>query len=100
MGHNSNSAISTWSIRLFAALTVIIAASIGVGLGLSLAETTNIKNQENFFEFAPALPTKILDIDGNLITEFSADEKRALVSLNDLPKHLIYAVLAREDYEF
>jgi len=100
MGFHSNSVISAWLVRLLAALTVILTVLIGIGLGLSLAETTNIKNQENFFEFAPALPTKILDIDGNLITEFSADEKRALVSLNDLPKHLIYAVLAREDYEF
>jgi penicillin-binding protein 1A len=100
MGLHSNSAISTWLVRLLAALTVILAGFIGLGLGLSLAETTNIKNQENFFEFAPALPTKILDIEGNLITEFSADEKRALVSLNELPRHLIYAVLAREDYDF
>jgi len=100
MGHHSNSKITAWLVRILAALTVIMAVFIGVGLGLSLAETTNIKNQENFFEFAPVLPTKILDIDGNLITEFSADEKRALVSLNELPKHLIYAVLAREDYDF
>jgi len=100
MGLGSKSAISAWLVRLLALLTVALTVLIGIGLGLSLAETTNIKNQENFFDFAPALPTKILDVDGNLITEFSADEKRALVSLNELPKHLIYAVLAREDYDF
>ncbi|MCL2472762.1 MAG: transglycosylase domain-containing protein, partial [Treponema sp.] len=87
-------------IRLLAVLTIIIAVLIGIGLGLSLAATTNIKNQEDFLEFAPALPTKILDINGNLITEFSAEEKRALISLNDLPRYLIYAVLAREDPDF
>ena len=87
-------------IRVFAALTVIFAVIIGIGLGISLAETSNIKNQENFHEFAPALPTKILDINGNLITEFSADEKREMVSLNELPRHLVYAVLAREDPDF
>ncbi|MDR3171931.1 MAG: PBP1A family penicillin-binding protein [Treponema sp.] len=81
-------------------LTIIIAVLIGTGVGLSLAETTNIKNQENFTEFAPALPTKILDINGTLITEFSADEKRELVSLSELPRHLINAVLAREDPDF
>jgi len=85
---------------MLAALTVVLAVVIGIGLGLSLAETTNIKNQENFFDFAPVLPTKILDIDGNLVTEFSADEKRTLVSLNDLPRNLINAVLAREDPDF
>jgi penicillin-binding protein 1A len=87
-------------IRIFAALTILMAVVIGVGLGLSLAETNNIKNQENFVEFAPALPTKIVDINGALITEFSADEKREMVSLSELPRHLIYAVLAREDPDF
>ena len=100
MGRSSSSIASGIVIRLLAGLTVALAVFIGIGLGISLAETTNIKNQENFFEFAPALPTKILDINGNLITEFSADEKRALVSLNELPRHLIYAVLAREDPDF
>ena len=85
---------------MLAAFTVILAVIIGIGLGMSLAETTNIRNQENFIEFAPALPTKILDINGTLITEFSADEKRILVSLNDLPRHLVYALLAREDPDF
>ncbi|MDR0668588.1 MAG: PBP1A family penicillin-binding protein [Treponema sp.] len=87
-------------IRFFAVLTVLAAVVIGIGLGLSLAETTNVMNLENFQEFNPALPTKILDINGTLITEFAADEKRELVSLNELPRHLIYAVLAREDPDF
>jgi penicillin-binding protein 1A len=87
-------------IRFLVALTVLIAVVIGIGLGLSLAETTNVMNLENFQEFNPALPTKILDINGTLITEFAADEKRELVSLSELPRHLIYAVLAREDPDF
>jgi penicillin-binding protein 1A len=87
-------------LRVFVVFSVIVAVMMGAGLGLSLAATANIKNQENFIEFAPALPTRILDIHGTLITEFSADEKRELVSLSDLPRHLIYAVLAREDPDF
>jgi penicillin-binding protein 1A len=101
MGYNSGSSlIRGIIIRFLAALTIILAVVIGISLGLSLAETANIKNQENFQEFAPALPTKILDINGTVITEFSADEKRELVSLSELPKHLIHAVLAREDPDF
>ncbi|MDR0554530.1 MAG: PBP1A family penicillin-binding protein [Treponema sp.] len=87
-------------VRFFAVFTILVVGLIGAGLGLLLAETANIKNQENFLEFAPALPTKILDIHGALITEFSADEKRELISLSELPRHLIYAVLAREDPDF
>ncbi|MDR1443945.1 MAG: PBP1A family penicillin-binding protein [Treponema sp.] len=94
------SVFSTILIRVFAVLTILLAVIIGTGLGLSLAETTNIMNLENFQEFYPALPTKILDINGMVITEFAADEKRELVSLSELPRHLIYAVLAREDPDF
>jgi penicillin-binding protein 1A len=92
--------LSGLAVKFIAAFTVIMAIIIGIGLGLSLAATTNIKNQENFIEFAPALPTKILDINGTLITEFSADEKRELVDLSEVPRHLVHAVLAREDPDF
>ena len=100
MSPRTSSVILGIVIRFLAAITVVLAVFIGVGLGLTLSETANIKNQENFFDFAPALPTKILDINGNLITEYSADEKRELISLNELPQHLIHAVLAREDPDF
>ena len=96
----ARSFVSSLFVRFFAALTIILVIIIGVGLGLSLAMTANIKNQENFVEFAPALPTKILDINGTLITEFTSDEKRELVSLSELPRHLIHAVLVREDPDF
>ena len=96
-----DSSILTWIIiRFLAVLTIIITVCIGIALGLSLAETTNIRNRENFFEFAPALPTRILDINGTLITEFSADERRELISLSELPRHFIHAVLVREDPNF
>jgi len=98
--YGRNSQISGSIVKMLVFVTVVFAAIIGIGLGFSLAETTNIKNQENFIEFAPALPTKILDINGTLITEFSADEKREIVSLSVLPRHLIHAVLAREDPQF
>ncbi|MDR3160796.1 MAG: PBP1A family penicillin-binding protein [Spirochaetaceae bacterium] len=90
----------TIPVCIFAAFVLVVTAVIGVGLGLSLAQTANIMQMENFQEFAPALPTKIFDINGILITEFSAEEKRELISLSELPRHLIYAVLAREDPDF
>ncbi|MDR1421144.1 MAG: PBP1A family penicillin-binding protein [Treponema sp.] len=100
MSGRGSSFVSALVIRVLAVFTVIAAVAIGAGLGLSLAVTANIKNMENFREFAPALPTKILDSEGTLITEFSAEEKREMVSLSELPRHLLYAVLAREDPDF
>ena len=79
---------------------LLLAMFLGIVVGLFVAETVIVKNQENFTEFTPALPTKLLDINGNLITEFSAEEKREIISIKELPTHLIHAVLAREDPDF
>ena len=87
-------------IRLSAVFIVLIAGIIGIGLGLSIAITGNIENTENYVEINPALPTRLLDDSGGLITEFSADEKRELITLSELPRHLILALLAREDPDF
>jgi len=87
-------------VGLITLFVLFIAIFLGIGVGLFVAETVNIKNQENFTDFTPALPTKLLDINGNLITEFSAEEKREIIALKDLPPHLIHAVIAREDPDF
>jgi len=101
MGNSAgNTFFSTLTVRVLVAFTIIIVIIIGIGLGLSLAMTANTKNQEDFSELAPALPTRLLDINGNLITEFASDEKREMVSLSELPRHLIHAVISREDPDF
>ena len=40
------------------------------------------------------------DIKGRLITEFFSDEKREIVSIKDLPRLLIDALITREDQSF
>jgi penicillin-binding protein 1A len=101
MGNSSgNIFFSTLTVRIIAAFTIIVIIMIGLGLGLSLAMTANTKNQENFSDLAPALPTRLLDINDNLITEFASDEKREMISLSELPRHLIHAVISREDPDF
>ncbi len=78
----------------------VSAITIGVALGLALAATRNIRNKEQFGEHKPALPTRILDINDREITEFFGEEKREIVSINDVPEHLIDALLTREDQHF
>ena len=72
----------------------------GFCLGKLLAETQNIKDTEYFTEFNSALPTRLLDINGELITEFSSDEKREIIAYQDLPQILIDALITREDRNF
>ncbi len=76
------------------------AGLLGAALGTGLSETENIKNTEMFTSFETALPTKLIDTNGELITEFSSDEKREIISLKDLPQHMLDALLTREDRVF
>jgi penicillin-binding protein 1A len=69
-------------------------------LGWGLSETQNIENSEYITQFDSALPTKLLDINGELITELASDEKREIISLEKLPQLMIDALLTREDRIF
>ncbi len=81
---------------VFMAIALLTGAALGIGLG----STLNIIRNENFSEFTVALPSKLYDIKGRLITEFYAEEKREPVPLKDLPPALIGAFLTREDQSF
>ena len=78
----------------------VLNAAVGASLGAALAGTANVAGAENFTDFDTALPTKILDINGELITELASDERRELIALGQLPQHMIDALLTREDRIF
>ncbi len=73
---------------------------LGLCLGWSVSETRNIINSEYITDFDTALPTKLLDINGELITEFASDEKREIIAYNNLPQQMIDALITREDNVF
>ena len=81
-------------------VTVASALILGVGIGVAIASTRNIANVEDFTDFNPALPTRLLDIKGRLITEFFSEEKREIVAIKELPQHLVDAFIVREDQDF
>ena len=91
--------IKIWPFFCFPIL-LIFSGLFGALLGKGLAETKNTINTENFAEFSFALPTKLLDVNGELITEYSSDEKREMTSFNDLPQQVVDALLTREDRIF
>lgn len=92
--------ILTVLLYIVITLVVIFALFIGVSVGAAIAEVKNTIATENFMEFDPALPSKVLDINGRVITQFYSDEKREIVSLKELPQHLVDAVITREDQAF
>ena len=87
-------------IEIILALCIILSVIIGVVLGRTLSEIQNIDIRADLQSYEPALPTQILDRNGNLITELFSDEKREIVPVDKLPKHLIYALISREDQYF
>ncbi len=91
-------------IRKLIYLYILVVLSITFAgayfLGFILAGTYNLRQNEHFTSFTPALPSKVLDIRGDLITEFSMDEKREIVAFENISSNLIHALLAREDRAF
>jgi len=88
------------AIYVFIVAILVLTAALGAGLGLALSGTANVIRTENFTQFDTALPTKIFDINGKLITEFFAEEQRIPVSIKDLPNYLLEAFITREDRTF
>lgn len=80
--------------------TALIATGVGITVGLAVASVRNIPGIDRSTETESALPTVLIDRDGTQITELFGDEKRTLVSIEDLPRHVIYALITREDKAF
>lgn len=85
-------------VYLFLLLAILVGGSSL--LGFMLAKTKNIRESEEFTSFTLDLPSKVLDIRGDLMTEYASDEKRELITFNEVSPHLVHALLAREDRTF
>ncbi|TVR33124.1 MAG: PBP1A family penicillin-binding protein [Spirochaetaceae bacterium] len=88
------------ALHISIAVAAVLAAVIGVGTGLALASVRNTPDIDTFGTRAQALPSEVLDREGRLITQFFSEERRELVSIDELPNHLIYALVTREDSQF
>ncbi len=86
--------------EIILAFTILFTFAIGIVGGYALARLHNPMIREDLKEYKPALPTQIYDRDGELITEIFSDIKRDIVPVQELPKHLMYALISREDTDF
>lgn len=59
-----------------------------------------LPNPKQLSEFPSKLTTQILDRNGILLYKIYKDENRTLVSIDNLPQHVIDAFLAAEDKDF
>ena len=86
--------------RVFLIFAFFTSVVLGVAVGLGIATTRNIQSFESFADAKPAVGSQILDINGEVITELFSSEKREIISIDSVPKHLIHALLTREDKNF
>jgi penicillin-binding protein 1A len=83
------------------ALILVAACSIIGGLifGFITSEIKNYSGIHNLKKFQPSIPTRLYDVNGELIAELYL-EKRDLVTFDELPHTLINSFLAQEDKDF
>lgn len=88
------------AIEIIIITCVLLSCGIGIALGMALGSTRNIELSDQIGEAKLALPSQILDRNGDQIFEYFSEEKRNIVSIDELPKHLVYALVAAEDKNF
>jgi penicillin-binding protein 1A len=76
-----------------------LVAAIAVGLLVIALATPRLPPITTVADYQPKMPLRIMTADGVLIGEFG-EERRSLVRLPDVPKHLVQAILAAEDDAF
>ncbi len=83
------------------ALVLVVLFSITGGsiFGYITAQIKNFSGIDNLKKFQPNIPTRLYDVHGQLIAELF-QEKRDLISYEDLPGSLIKSFLAVEDKYF
>lgn len=77
---------------------MMTAVLLGVTTGIISASEWHMEQVLENYE--PVLPTRIYDRKGRLISEFYGNQNRKILSIRDLPPHVIYALVSREDRNF
>ena len=89
---------SPFEILLLVAFS--LAVILGILLGVAIGLTRNTSRGEQFVERNPALPSKVLDRYDRLITTFFGPENRDPITIDQVPQHLIDALITKEDRDF
>lgn len=87
-----------WAFPLLLVFLLVAAGSLIVGFAAVVIYPT-LPTLEVLTDYQPKIPLRIYSADGELIGEFG-EERRAVVSLQQVPKTLIDAIVAAEDERF
>ncbi len=86
---------------VFFCVMLVVGAGWGAALGVFVWVLEDAKTTIAALEdFRPKIGTKVYSADGELLGEFSNEEKRQLVRLSEMPLYLQKAFVATEDDKF
>ncbi|MGE4056926.1 MAG: penicillin-binding protein 1A, partial [Vicinamibacterales bacterium] len=87
-----------WFLPLFLILSLLIAGALLLGYAVVVAYP-GLPSLDVLTDYKPKIPLRVFSVEGDLLGEFG-EERRALVSIKDVPRPLIEAILAAEDERF
>ena len=84
-----------------AIIIISLAAIVAILLGAFLSRINNMEEIENLLENKrPSLPSVLLDRNGLEITKYYSDEKKDIVTLDNVPDYLVQGLILWEDSDF
>ncbi|OHD68160.1 MAG: hypothetical protein A2W19_01145 [Spirochaetes bacterium RBG_16_49_21] len=87
--------IEAIAVILFLSFSVLA----GILFGYVTSQIKNFSGIDNLRAFQPSIPTRLYDVNGDVIAELF-QQKRTLISYDELPPCLIHAFLSAEDQDF
>lgn len=93
------SRIWKWTKRLLVTGLVLLVFALAAGTGIYLYYSQDLPSVQALRNYQPPQVTKVTCSDGSICAEFY-NERRTLVRIEDLPKHVRDAFLAAEDADF
>ncbi|MCL2589874.1 MAG: penicillin-binding protein 1A [Betaproteobacteria bacterium] len=88
-----------WLLYPLAALLALAAIGLATLTVICLLAWPNLPSLEALTDYRPRIPMRVYTADGQLISEFG-EERRTVVSIQNVPAHLRQALLAAEDQNF
>ena len=87
-----------WAFPLLLVGSTVLAGLILVAFAAVVVYPT-LPSLETLTDYQPKIPLRVFSADGHLIGEFG-EERRAVVTIAEVPKQMIAAILAAEDERF